>query len=181
MFKETSFDHILVPTDGSPLAWTAVGVAVRLAKASAGSITLLEVVRPVVHAIPIPSFAPVASLATVFDENATNELTATCSATLSEAARRLSETEGLPVDWRVLISNDVAKTIVDFAADHGVDSIAMSTHGRGMSRYLLGSVSDKVLRSSTVPVLVQRPVEAAEVEAWLSDAEVADQLPALAV
>ena len=135
---------------GPSLAALAAGWA----KASAGTITLLEVVRRVTHALPIPSFAPVASIASVFDETATDELTATCSGTLSEAARRLREAEGLSVDWQVLISSDVAKTIVNFAADHGVDAIAMSTHGRGMSRFLLGSVSDKVLRSSTVPVLV---------------------------
>ena len=179
MFKEISFDHILVPTDGSSLAWTAVQVAVRLAKASAGSITLLEVVRPVSHALPIPSLAPVATLASVDDEQATNALVATCSTLLNEAARRLSEAEGLPVDWRVLVGHDVAKVIVDFAADHCVDAIAMSTHGRGMSRFLLGSVSDRVLRSSTVPVLVQRPVVAAEVEVLLTEDDVADQLPAL--
>jgi len=180
MFKTISFDHILVPTDGSPLAWTAVQPAVMLAKASNGSITLLEVVHPVSRSIPIPTFAPVVNLASVLDESATSALVSTCSVTLCEAACLLSETEGLPVDWRVLIGNDIAKAIVEFAADHGVDAIAMSTHGRGMSRYLLGSVSDKVLRSSTVPVLVQRPAVATDVEPLLTEAEVADQLPALA-
>lgn len=179
MFKTISFDHILVPTDGSPLAWTAVQPAAKLAKASNGSITLLEVVHPVSRPIPIPTFAPVLNVASVVDDDATNALVAKCSVTLSEAACRLSEAESLPVDWRVLISNDIAKAIVEFAADHGVDAIAMSTHGRGMSRYLLGSVSDKVLRSSAVPVLVQRPVATAEVEPLLTEAEVVDQLPAL--
>ena len=108
MFKKISFDHILVPTDGSPLAWTAVQAAATLAKASNGSLTLLEVVHPVSRPIPIPTFAPVVNLANVVDENATSALVARCSVTLSGAAGRLSETEGLPVDWRVLISNDIA-------------------------------------------------------------------------
>ena len=178
MFKEISFNHILVPTDESPLAWTAVHVAVRLARASGGSITLLEVVRPLAHALTIPLFAPVAGLA-ASNDGETTELAAACSRALNDAARRLSEAEGLPVDWRVLIGSDVARTIVDFAADHGADAIAMSTHGRGMSRFLLGSVSDRVLRSSAIPVLVQRPVAASDVDVLLSESEMVDQLPAL--
>lgn len=40
-----------------------------------------------------------------------------------------------------------------------IDVIAMSTHGRGMSRLFLGSVADKVLRGSELPMLLYRPTE----------------------
>ena len=55
----------------------------------------------------------------------------------------------------------------------------MSTHGRGASRLLLGSVADKVLRSSRVPVLLYRPIEVRTTALTLDEAEVVRQLPSL--
>ena len=50
-----------------------------------------------------------------------------------------------------------ARTIVEHAKDDGFDHIVMGSHGRsGVSRILLGSVAEKVVRSSTVPVTVVR-------------------------
>jgi nucleotide-binding universal stress UspA family protein len=50
-----------------------------------------------------------------------------------------------------------ARAILDIADEHGVDLIAMETHGRsGVAKLLLGSVTDKVVRASPVPVLVHR-------------------------
>ncbi len=51
-----------------------------------------------------------------------------------------------------------AETIVDYAARNNVDLIIMSTHGRsGPSRWAFGSVADKIVRSSIVPVLIAVP------------------------
>jgi len=51
-----------------------------------------------------------------------------------------------------------ADKIVDFAERKGVDLIAMCTRGRGgLSRLILGSVADDVLRSTHLPILVVRP------------------------
>ena len=68
---------------------------------------------------------------------------------------------------------------LDQAEARDIDVIAMSTHGRGASRLLLGSVADKVLRSSRVPVLLYRPVEVRETALKLDEAEVVRQLPSL--
>ncbi len=52
-----------------------------------------------------------------------------------------------------------AIAILDDASAHGVDLIALATHGRGgLKRVLIGSVADKVLRGAIAPVLVYRPV-----------------------
>ena len=52
-----------------------------------------------------------------------------------------------------------ATAILDDASTHGVDLIALATHGRGgLKRLLVGSVADKVVRGATTPVLVYRPV-----------------------
>jgi nucleotide-binding universal stress UspA family protein len=49
------------------------------------------------------------------------------------------------------------RTILNYAGDEGIDLIVMPTHGRrGIDRYLLGSVTEKVVRTSDVPVLTVR-------------------------
>ncbi len=58
----------------------------------------------------------------------------------------------------VVLKGNPAGQILDFAEKSGVDLIVMSTHGRsGPSRFFLGSVAEKVLRASTVPVMVITP------------------------
>ncbi len=60
----------------------------------------------------------------------------------------------------VLAKGRPAETIMDYAQKNNVDLIIMSTHGRsGVTRWLLGSVTDKVVRHSPVPVLTVSPVE----------------------
>ncbi len=64
---------------------------------------------------------------------------------------------GVAHEVRVEVSADVATTIAAFADEIGADPIAIGTHGRsGLSRALLGSVAEAVIRTSNVPVLVVR-------------------------
>jgi nucleotide-binding universal stress UspA family protein len=56
------------------------------------------------------------------------------------------------------VGDDAAAKIIDFAREHGSTLIAMSTHGRtGAARLIRGSVAERVLRHSTVPVLLASP------------------------
>jgi nucleotide-binding universal stress UspA family protein len=61
-----------------------------------------------------------------------------------------------------VVESSVAHAIIAFASAHEVDVIAMSTHGRGASRLIIGSVADKVLRGSGLPILLHRPIGVAE-------------------
>jgi nucleotide-binding universal stress UspA family protein len=74
---------------------------------------------------------------------------------VEEAARTL---ETLGVSYRTdVVQGDPAPTIVEYAEEYDQDLIVMPTHGReGVSRYLVGSVSEKVVRLSPVPVLSAR-------------------------
>lgn len=55
----------------------------------------------------------------------------------------------------ILLGDDPALTLVDFARERGFDQIFMTTHGRGgLSRLLLGSVASEVVRLATVPVML---------------------------
>ncbi|MBX0285847.1 universal stress protein [Haloarcula salinisoli] len=67
---------------------------------------------------------------------------------------------GVPVETAVL-SGDPYKRIREYAEDHDVDLVVMGTHGRtGVDRYLLGSVTEKVVRTADQPVLTVRMREA---------------------
>ncbi len=63
---------------------------------------------------------------------------------------------GAKVQTRVHVAEQPAAAILREAALVGADLIALETHGRGVSRMLLGSVADKVVRGSAVPVLLCR-------------------------
>jgi len=60
----------------------------------------------------------------------------------------------------VLQSDDVANEIVNYAKKNKIDMIVMGTHGyKGIEKTLMGSVAEKVLRTSSCPVTVIRPEE----------------------
>ena len=65
--------------------------------------------------------------------------------------------EGIATETSV-VSGEPAEVILDYVKKNPVDLIVMSTHGRsGVTRWLLGSVADRVIRYSTVPVLIIPP------------------------
>jgi nucleotide-binding universal stress UspA family protein len=152
------FKHILVPYDGSALGAEILEGALALAECSAARVTLLRVVEPVPMAMAIgvdmgpvyPPFIP--------DEVATNRLAETAAEQLDDVARRVFEKGSVAVEAEVVVAPGVAQAIIDFARGHSVDAIAMSTHGRGASRLFFGSVADKVLRASGLPMLMHRPL-----------------------
>ena len=154
------FSKILVPLDGSALAADALESAISLAKCSAARLVLLRVVQPV-PLIGMEAGLPYAYAAPVPDQIATEGLANEARRELADVARRLRIESGLDVEPFVVIASNVAQGIIDFARGQDVDAIAMSTHGRGASRLLLGSVADKVLRASGLPMLLHRPVEVA--------------------
>jgi Universal stress protein UspA and related nucleotide-binding proteins len=74
---------------------------------------------------------------------------------VEEAAKTL-DTHSVSYDTDVVQGNP-SPTIVDYAERYEQDLVVMPTHGReGVSRYLIGSVSEKVVRLSSVPVLTVR-------------------------
>ena len=156
-----SFRRILVPLDGSRLAADALGPALDLARATGASIVLLRVLQPVPLLIPYDGTVPFVYQPMVVDDAATEIVLEEATQKLAALAHRLQDDEGVPISAEVVLDSRVADAIVHFARGHDIDVIAMSTHGRGASRWLLGSVADKVLRGSELPVLLRRPVTVA--------------------
>jgi len=177
---EKSIKRILVPLDSSPLANVVIPAAIALAHATHATISIVRVVPIVPIITPIDATMPITNFPLIPDAVATQQLVDETVKQVEEVARRLQEDGGVSVDAHVVVSEHVANAIVDFAATHNVDVIAMSTHGRGASRWVMGSVADKVLRASSLPILLQRPVSVVADPVLIDAGEIAQQLPALA-
>lgn len=133
--------YILLPTDGSVTAQAAARFAEDIARAEDSTIIVLGVVVPTIF-LDVDNQAITA---------ATKDYLATEVA--AEAARIRSH--GIPAEEVVIESTSPHRGILDTADERGVVLIAMGTHGRGgLTRAILGSVADRVVRHSKVPVLL---------------------------
>ena len=139
--------HILLTTDLSTEALRPCLAVGELAQGAKARITLLHVVHEFQLA---PHGAPLAPPITPLDsEREVRE----AEKTLLEQKQLLGE--GVPVATAVVTGDRVHEAIAKYAKSHGVDLIALSTHGRtGFRHFALGSVAEALLRESEVPVLV---------------------------
>jgi nucleotide-binding universal stress UspA family protein len=143
------FQHILVPLDGSPRAEQALLVAARLARASGGRITLLRVVDITNTCIPSLSLEPVVVQSII--EGDRDEANSYMEGIAQEEILR-----DIPTQKFVLVGQ-VAPVILGAADRYHPDVIVINSHGRtGFSRWMLGSVAEKVAHHATIPVLLLR-------------------------
>ncbi len=124
--------RILVPLDGSPLSEAAVEAAMPLAKAMGAGLSLLRVT---------PAGQEIGGVDKVY---------------MTLMGDGLAE-KGLDVSVHFRLG-EPAEEILGFTEVADIDLIAMSSHGRtGLTRLLMGSVAEKVVRRADVPVLVWHP------------------------
>jgi nucleotide-binding universal stress UspA family protein len=143
------FRKMLVPLDGSTYSECVLDHAKVLATGcNVGEVVLLYVVEPMYPGVyDIPQSA--VEEAQRSSLNFGKEYLARISGKLKE--------EGIAATTDVA-QGRAADAILDYAESHGVDLIIMSTHGRsGVTRWLVGSVADRVIRSSPIPVLLITP------------------------
>ena len=149
------FGHVLIPLDGSELAERILPPALELMRLSTSGpsrVTLLTVVEPVLGGgeAGLPFAVPL-------DPTLLQEHRAIAEGRLSLVAQRLAA-QGVTVDTQVVSATGAGAAIAAEAERVGARLIAMTTHGeRGLRRLVLGSVADKVVRSSHIPTLVFRP------------------------
>jgi len=144
------YERILVPFDGSPTSECGLVEAVGLAAAMKSRVVILTVATGFVGAVEMASVRS-------YDESAAETLAA-CTKLLDSAAGRATEV-GVECDKAIVDSRtrSVAQVILEEAAARECDLIVMGTHGRrGMSRMVLGSDAEAVLRGADVPVLLVR-------------------------
>ena len=149
---EPLFRHVLVPLDGSAMSDDVLDQVVLLATPGKTTFTLVTVVVP-----PTALAYPDLSSRIFVDAPFLESQRVDAEAHLNASATELRES-GARVETLVLTHPGPAQAILDAADAHHVDSIALSTHGRGtVKRFVLGSVADEIIRHAKVPVLVHRP------------------------
>jgi nucleotide-binding universal stress UspA family protein len=143
------YKRILVPLDGSELAERALPHAAEIARRFEGNIWLVRVSLAWEYVQgPAGAMAPYSDVVLERDRETAVEYLSHIGAHLARPGLRLT-TE--------VLSGPVAEAIVDYARTEKIDLIVMSTHGRsGLSRWVYGSVADKVLRGAHCPTLIIR-------------------------
>jgi nucleotide-binding universal stress UspA family protein len=144
------YSDILVPTDGSDASTAALDHALSLASQYDARIHALYVVDWEPYGLVEEGKSVIVD--TLHDEGS------------AAVARVEEEAETVGVDVRTsVVEGDIHRRILDYASEEGVDLIVMGTHGRrGLDRLLIGSVTERVVRSSPVPVLTVRQEEVDE-------------------
>jgi len=145
------YKKILVPLDGSEFSECVLNHIEAIAKGcQVPEVVLLGVAEPISYQV----YYMIGIEDRVRDMQ--KETEKYVESYLSKAADSLKE-DGIAVQT-VVVSGRPAEEILDYANKNQVDLIIMSTHGRsGVSRWVVGSVTDKVVRHSVAPVLTISP------------------------
>ena len=136
--EREGYDRVLVPTDGSPGATAAVEHGIAIAERLGASVRVLCVIEGETGLPPIgdPLRDEAVEVLELVSERASDR----------DVSLTTHVQPGIPHE-----------VINNFVSAHGIDLITMGTHGRsGIRRQLLGSVTERVLRTSDAPVLTVR-------------------------
>jgi nucleotide-binding universal stress UspA family protein len=152
-------EHILVPLDGSDLGEAALGYVNNFIKSLSPetqvTVTLLHVVTTLTHQLDVHS-GGVGTVIVPYTSEEIEKMKGESRMYLARASKALQDAD-VEVKNHIVLGNDPAEEIIKAETELGCNLVAMSTHGRsGLSRWAFGSVTDKVLRGGTVPVLLVR-------------------------
>lgn len=145
------FETILIPTDGSEPAERAAERGVELAAQHGATVHVLYAVEPV----PLGKF-------TTGPEPASTGHGEVLEEQKSEAQQALDSVSALCDEYGVDVVETIeygkpSEEILEYSESEGIDAIVMGTHGRsGAERLMLGSVAEKVVRKSQIPVMTIR-------------------------
>lgn len=143
------FTKILVPLDGSKMAEAALRPTIEFARCMGA-----EVVLATVHEdLPLRYYPTDAGVI----QAALDDARAEATHYVHEQVELLVE-RGVKAHAVTVEGPSVAGALLDYADHNGIDLIAMSTHGRsGLTRFLMGSVADRIVHTAKMPVLLVRP------------------------
>ncbi len=146
------FKHILIPTDGSPVAAKAVKAGLELAKEIGATVTVYYGLDP----MPAPYYGDGYTV----DARAINDIERSARATgekVLDKIEQTAKTAGVPFNALITKPATPYDGIIAAAKKCKCDVIFMASHGRrGIASLVLGSVTNKVLSHSKIPVLVYR-------------------------
>ena len=153
------YERILVPTDGSEHAARAAAHALALSRAFDAELHVVTVINVVEAAGPFSAGG--------LDKEFIERLEDRGEETIRSLDPVLDEADDVRT---AVVRGTPSDAILDYAADHEIDLIAMGTHGRsGIRRYIAGSVAERVVRRSDVPVLTVRKTERSRVDDGYDD------------
>jgi len=142
---EYPYRNVLVPTDGSEGAQDALAIGADIATTEGAALHLLSVVTTATLGVDVRNEIQLSML----EESATQ--------ILDDASAFATETGVEPAAEAVEFGSSIPQTIRTYIDDHDIDLVVVGTHGRtGFDRYLLGSVTEQLVRTSPVPVLTVR-------------------------
>jgi len=148
------YQKIMVPLDGSKLAECVLPHVEAIAKGcNVRTVILVRVVEPVLKPTSEDYF-PLEEDSELFKVSRR----AVAKDYLNQLVSQLKY-DGANIKSEVILGK-AAESLTEYAEKNNIDLIAIATHGRsGVSRWVWGSVADRILRSASVPVLVVRPPE----------------------
>ena len=146
--NEHPYRNVLVPTDGSSCAEHALATGIDVARAENANLHVLSVVETAALGTNIRSEMQIDSLEGRAERVVTRAADAATDAGIA--------TPTTAVEY----GSSIAGTIRGYVDDHDIDLVVVGTHGRtGFDRYVLGSVTEQLVRTAGVPVLsVRGPV-----------------------
>lgn len=143
------YRNVLVPTDGSSCAEDALATGLGLATAEEAGLHVLSVIETAALGADIRSEMQIDSL-----EGRANRIVDAAAETAADA--------GVDATTAVQFGSSIAKTIRAYVDEHEIDLLVVGTHGRtGFDRYVLGSVTEQLVRTASVPVLTVREPDSA--------------------
>lgn len=156
------YSQVLVPLDGSEVSERALPHAQSLANAFGAKVHLLQVISLSHEYEAYLGGGEESPMVSEYSLDMAEQITATAQTRAEEylkaTAARLKE-NGIHVQTSVR-QGSTLDNIANFVEENGIDLIVMSTHGRsGLQRFFIGSVTDRVIRFSHVPVLAIPPEE----------------------
>ncbi len=152
-------ERILIPLDGSDLGEAAVeyvkNLIKRLSPEQLTTVVLFNVLTTLNHE-PMYSDGGAIPVALPYSREEMEKLAAERRAYLDKVGKELKQS-GVEVKTQVVQGNNPAEEIIKAEEEFNCDLVAMSTHGHsGLKRWAFGSVTDKVLRGGSIPVLLVR-------------------------
>jgi nucleotide-binding universal stress UspA family protein len=145
------YRKIMVPLDGSELAECVLPhVEALMSQCQIPAIVFVRVIEPIMPTVEGDHATTLAEL-----EKREGERRSGSESYLKQVAAKLSAGETI-IDTAVMVGR-AADRLTDYAENNGIDLILMATHGRsGVSRWVRGSVADRILRAASIPVLMVR-------------------------
>lgn len=144
-----SFEHILVPIDGSETSYAAVDKAVEIAKAFNSKVTVVQV-------LALDPYIAAEYITAAQTNDLVERARTAILKTLDEAKAKFAAA-GIEAETQLLEGQVIYSEIVKAAESLNTDLIVIGSHGRtGFKKLFLGSVAQSILGQANVPVMVIR-------------------------